>query len=280
MKYNLHTHTYLCKHAFGSAQEMVEQGLKDGYQIIGISDHIAYPTKNTAFRMEYEEKNSYLEDLKNLKIKYQDKITVLRGFEAEYQRELLYQLVDMFYNNQIDYLILGQHYRNIHKSNTYYGNRLSSRHIKNYVDQCIEAMKTGLFLFVAHPDLFMNSLEYFDENCYDESVRLIKAAIKYDVYLEYNAGGVRYGERLGLYQHEYSYPRLEFWELVKKFDAKVVINSDAHSPLQISDSAYKLACQQAYDLELNIVENIDLKEYNKRVNDFVIEYNKIREQSI
>ena len=275
-EYSLHNHTYLCKHAKGSAQDMLLQGIKDGFKMFGISDHIAYPTKETAFRMEYEEKEQYLNELKLLKQNYSNQIIFLRGFEVEYQREYLYQLVDMFANNEIDYLIIGQHYRDVHNPSTYYGSRIGSRQINSYVDQCIEAMKTGLFLFVAHPDLFMNSLNYFDEVCYDEAKRLIEAAIKYDVYLEYNAGGVRYSESLGLFPSEYGYPRKEFWQLVKELGAKVVVNADAHSPQQINDYAYNLACQQATDLELDILEKIDLTEYNKRVKDFITRYNEIK----
>ena len=275
-KYNLHNHTYLCKHASGSARDMVRQAMKDGYEIIGISDHIAYPTKATRFRMEYEEKEGYLQELKQLQHDYQDNIKVLRGFEAEYQREYLYQLVDLFSENKIEYLTLGQHYQDINNLSTYYGQQISQQQIKLYVDQCIEAMQTGLFLFVAHPDLFMNNIQDFDDFCYEEAKRLMEAAIKYNVYLEYNAGGVRYGTRLGLKRNEYPYPRLEFWQLARELKVKVIVNSDAHSPQQITDAAYLLACQQANDLGLDVVEELDLSEYQQKVMEFVTRYNEIR----
>ncbi|MDF9866794.1 histidinol-phosphatase (PHP family) [Bacilli bacterium PM5-3] len=274
-KYSLHNHTYLCKHALGSSKDMIEQGIKEGFEVFGISDHIAYPTKCTSFRMEFEQKTDYLNDLKNLKSKYKN-IKVLRGFEAEYQRDLLYQLVDMFKNDEIDYLILGQHYQNVHKENTYYGMISDPSLIKNYVDQCIEAMKTGLILFIAHPDLFINNISKFCDTCIDESKRLIEAAIKYDVYLEYNAGGMRSSINAGFSQEEYRYPRYEFWQLVKELNAKVVVSSDAHTPQQINDDIYQLACQQVDELGLNVIEEINFELYQERVNEFIKRYDEIR----
>ena len=265
---------YLCKHAIGTSRDMIEQGIRDGFKVFGISDHIAYPTKGTSYRMEYEYKEGYLADLKKLKEEF-SQITVLRGFEAEYQRKLLYQWVEMFEKDEIDYLILGQHYKDIDDESTYYGYRDDTDEIVSYVDQCIEAMRTGLILFVAHPDLYLNGISFFDDLCYRESKRLIEATIKYDVFLEYNAGGVRSSIGSELSQKEYRYPNYNFWQIVKELGAKVVVSSDAHSPRQINDYYYQLACQQVYDLELNVLEEIDLEAYSNRVKQFVEQYNDI-----
>ena len=276
-KYSLHNHTYLCKHALGSAKDMVEQAIEDGYTTIGISDHIAYPTKSTRYRMEYEQKGDYIQELKQLKNEYSN-ITLLSGFEAEYQRDLLHLLVDLFNNDEIDYLILGQHYANVHDESTYYGFHRDTMAASEYVDQCIEAMQTGLFMFIAHPDLFLNCIDNFEDVCYEQSKRLIEAALKYDVFLEYNAGGIRANERHGISQMNYSYPRYEFWQIVKALGAKVIVNADAHAPQQISDEAYQKACQQTQELGLTVIEEIDFVSYKNRVNEFTRQYNEIRKE--
>ncbi|WP_423364477.1 PHP domain-containing protein [Mycoplasma sp. P36-A1] len=269
MNYSLHNHTYRCKHAIGSEKEMLEEGYKQGFQVFGISDHIAYPTKETKYRMEYEERIPYLENLKQLKNEYKDKINFYRGYEVEYQSDYDDYLKSLFINDQVDYLVLGQHYYNIHKPASYYGGLVSTKEIKNYVDHCIQAMKTGYFLFLAHPDLFLNNGLSFDENALVQSKRLIQAAIENDVYLEYNAGGIRNGIRDGIDATSVSYPRNDFWYLVAKSKAKVVVNPDAHSPEQITDVAYQKAKLNAMTLKLNVVNEIDFEKYEKRINNII-----------
>ena len=107
-----------------------------------------------------------------------------------------------------------------------------------------EALKTGLFRMLAHPDLFaMNKLPW-DKNCDAASDRIIESAVRYGVILELNANGFRRGI------HEYPegprlmYPHIKFWEKVVGSGARVIIGSDAHEPCQVWD-----ACMpKAYDM--------------------------------
>lgn len=158
----MHNHTYRCKHAVGDEEEMIKQAISDGFEVVGISDHIAYPISATMFRMEYEEKDEYLSLLDKYRLKYQDKIKVYRGFEAEYEERFKEYIVDMYLNDRIDYLALGQHYYDVEKPETYHGNISVPSDLYLYVDQCIDAMKSGLFLFFAHPDLCFNYIYNFD----------------------------------------------------------------------------------------------------------------------
>lgn len=261
LNYTLHNHTYLCKHAVGDSKTMIEQAIKDGFKLIGISDHIAYPITETNYRMEYEERFIYFDELKKLKNQYSD-IVILRGFEAEYQPEFTDYYLSLFKKGSIDYLILGQHYQDVNYPQTYYGRNMSLLRIKEYVDRCIQAFESELFFFIAHPDLFLSEDIKFTIGIEEECIRLIKAAIKNNVYLELNAGGLR---------NKKGFPNNDFFKLVAKYQAPVIINSDSHHSDHINDKYVQQAYLMAQELNLNLVEP-DFKAYQKRIKEKVVHH--------
>ena len=40
---NYHTHTIRCNHAKGTEREYIEQAIKEGFKILGFSDHVPQP---------------------------------------------------------------------------------------------------------------------------------------------------------------------------------------------------------------------------------------------
>mgnify|MGYP000697771308 CR=1 FL=1 len=45
-KCNFHSHTVRCQHAVGEEREYVEEAIKEGFEVIGFSDHSPYLFKN------------------------------------------------------------------------------------------------------------------------------------------------------------------------------------------------------------------------------------------
>ncbi|MBQ0092821.1 MAG: histidinol-phosphatase, partial [Clostridiales bacterium] len=43
MRYNYHTHTDRCKHAVGREDDYIAVAIREGYDGLGISDHIILP---------------------------------------------------------------------------------------------------------------------------------------------------------------------------------------------------------------------------------------------
>ena len=84
--------------------------------------------------------------------------------------------------------------------------------------------------------------------------KIIESAIKNDVYLEFNANGLRRGPKPTngfIYEHGelYMYPRIEFWKLVcgeYKYN-KILINDDCHSMKDLCDDYTKKAYQLFID---------------------------------
>ena len=87
--FNYHTHTYRCGHADLSMEDedYIKEYIKMGFKKIAFTDHC--PQKNkidkrTDMRMDYSQKNEYIDSVKKLKEKYKGKIEIEVGFETEY----------------------------------------------------------------------------------------------------------------------------------------------------------------------------------------------------
>ena len=106
-KRNYHSHTARCGHAVGRDEESIENAVKAGLEVYGISDHVPYPVPNDAERMRMEQAEEYLEAVEGYREKYKDRIRIYLGMEIENfpsQRETL-----TAFRKRLDYCILGQH---------------------------------------------------------------------------------------------------------------------------------------------------------------------------
>ena len=97
-------------------------------------------------------------------------------------------------------------------------------------DGVIEGIESGLFNFVAHPDLIMASGRDWSDDLAACFSHVIDAAMAHSLPLEINGLGncrTAVKSREGIRQ---PYPYYKFWELVKEKGATVVCNADAHRP--------------------------------------------------
>lgn len=263
MKYNLHSHTYLCHHAVGDIEDYIIKAIECNYKIYGISDHAYLPDNIIARRGEYpwlryqmtkeEFYEYYLPTLDKVIEKYQNEIKIYKGIEVEYtfNNDKYYQEL----KSNLDYLILGIHFL-VDKDNELMGTR-GCKTIEE-LDLCcnttIKAMESGYFDILAHPDIFMYSYPKFDSKCEEISRKIIESAIKNNVILEINCEGIRKALKEGL--NPYSlYPNYEFWKIAKEYkDLKVIIGLDSHDPKQLSDETYNLALALVNDLNIKLYQ--------------------------
>lgn len=237
---NYHTHCCRCGHAGGSVEDYVVAAMDNGFDKIGMSDHVPYPDFNYGARMNYDEKDVYLDEVIAAREKYKDKIQIFSGFEAEYLPQYNSYYEELLKDDRCDYLILGVHFFEKDDGIIQYTYDIydSSLYIK-YAERAVEAMKTGYFKYLCHPDLI--GVGDFDIN--DDYKRafdiLIDGAVKYGFILEYNANGLRRGiNRLGN-SERYPYPIGEFWNMIKDTDIKVIAGSDCHNPKLLYDEYMK-----------------------------------------
>jgi histidinol-phosphatase (PHP family) len=183
-------------------------------------------------RMSRSQLDGYEEAIAKARKNY-PQLTILKGMECEYSVDLVpFYRDELLAKRQFDYLIVGNHFFPC-------GNRWVGAHsqirsgeeLMAYADHMVEAMASGLFAFVAHPDLFGNSYPFWDEHTVRCSKRIIEAAAYYKIPLELNAHGLRKPLIETKVGARPPYPLSPFWQLASTVKGiTVVANSDAHHP--------------------------------------------------
>ena len=220
---NYHTHTTRCNHATGTEREYIENAIAAGLHTLGFSDHCPqlFPGDYySSFRMRPEQVEDYVTTLLALREEYRGRIDIKIGYEVEYYPALFADFLAYVSRYPCDYIIMGQHFIENEVTGKYSGDSTSDpAHLRQYVDQVCEGMRTGKFTYFAHPDLV--PFPGPDEIYRAEYGRLIRCAMEEGVPLEINCLGIR--------DHRF-YPQQKFWSLAGELGASVVIGCDAHSP--------------------------------------------------
>ena len=251
MKVNLHTHTVRCGHAEGTDEEYVIAAIENGYTKLGFADHTPFVYDNGYYnytKMLPEEYPGYLESIRSLKKKFADKIEILVGLECESVPRFFPYLKEL--KKDLDYLILGNH-GDWSIGNPYSG-RLNQRwQLHRYFAEAVEGMESGLFLYLAHPDLMLNGYPKFDDAAQYLSRELCREANRLNIPLEYNLYGMckpQGGEGLG-------YPYALFWEIAAEENVRAVVGVDAHSPENFKTSDMEAAFSYLKGLGLEVLED-------------------------
>jgi len=229
MQANYHTHTYLCHHAKGTPEEYVERAIERGLKILGFSDHVPMPCSDPTYvsgcRMRVDQTELYVHTVLGLKEKYKNDIAIFVGYEAEYMPREFENMVKNLTRYPVDYMILGQHFSNNEYDGQYFGHpTFKESMIVKYVDQAVAGMETGMFTYLAHPDL----VNYIGPKAVyrREMTRLIEAANRTQTPMEFNL--------LGFATHR-NYPNDDFWRMVSEIGGTVVLGCDAHQVEMVGD---------------------------------------------
>lgn len=260
-EYVFHSHTYRCGHALKDIEDYVTEAIKQGYKKFGTSDHVFLPgVIQPGMRGDYLLLGEYIEEFKRCKALYGNQIEMHLGFECEYSNSFKKYYESLLRDKGFEYLICGQHLGFDDNFNDYWyfteDQDKQEEGLLRYRDDVINAIKSGLFLYIAHPDLFflccIKPNPIYDKVAED----IIEAAIKYDVPIEVNINGMlRNKTRNGITYLEY--PNDFFWEKAAKTKVKIVYGGDFHNPDHISN---KELMQKAKDfIERNHIRltNID-----------------------
>jgi len=232
---NLHTHTHLCKHAVGTVYDYCKAAFDKKINILGISDHVPFPDNRWINeRMDITELPLYCQELDQAIPEF-PQMEILKALECEYVREY-----DSFYREellgrwQFDYLIGAVHFIPLNGEwLSLYQEKFNASHLIRYARYFIESMESGLFLFMAHPDLFGYAYWEWDKNAEACARDILEAASKLKMPLEINGNGFRKSKIQTSQGLRLKYPLLKFWELAAEYDIRVLANSDAHSPEEI-----------------------------------------------
>ncbi len=221
---NYHTHTPRCNHAKGSEREFIEKAIKEGFKVLGFSDHSPQPFEEEFYswiRMRMSELPDYTETLVKLREEYKKDIQILIGYEVEYSRKYFPALMEELKKFPLDYLIQGQHFAPNEVEGIYVGEKTDKEeNLICYVDTTVEGMETGLFTYLAHPDLVNYTGP--DEIFCKHMKRIVEKSIELDIPLEVNMYGFSDGR---------NYPCDRFFRMAKDMGAKFVLGCDAHQTL-------------------------------------------------
>ena len=223
---NYHTHTRRCNHASGTEREYIENAIAQGFQVLGFSDHTPQPYPagfRSAIRMDMREIPEYTDTLVKLREEYKDQIRILIGYEVEYSTRFFPKLIEELRKYPLDYLILGQHFGINEVDGFYVGSPIFGEdQLQSYVETTIEGMETGLFTYLAHPDLvyYMGG----DEVYLRHMRRIVRKSIELNIPLEVNMYGFFDGRH---------YPCDRFFRMASEMGAKFVLGCDAHQPRMV-----------------------------------------------
>ena len=116
-----------------------------------------------------------------------------------------------------------------------------------------EAVQTGCYSYVAHPDLFMvrRTPEQWNNACERATEMICQACREQNIPLEYNLLGAREGRE---------YPSAQFWDLARKYWDHAILGVDAHSPEHLTDKAFfEEAREHLRKLGYTVQETLDFK---------------------
>lgn len=245
MDYNYHTHTHWCDHATGTPEEYIQIAIAGGIKHMGFSDHAPWIFPDgyeSHFRVPMARVGDYFAELRQLREKYRDQIELHIGFEMEYYPAYFEAMLENAKRVGAEYLILGQHFL----ANEHPGGHGSQRDtdseekLAEYVATVIKGIQSGVFTYVAHPDIFKFS---GDREAYRREMRKICVASReYNVPLEINFLGIRQGR---------NYPDEAFWEMAGQEQCTVTFGCDAHEATSAYDGKSLAKARQ-------LVEKFDL----------------------
>ena len=258
--FNFHTHTYLCGHAVGEAEEYVLKAIEAGFKDLGFSEHLCYPDWDDANeRIFYGKEDEYIAEINRLKAKYQQDINIYCGFEFEFFEDSIKHLEKM--KSKCDYMICGQHAYD--RKEHYYDNPeyCSDEYIDMMSKQVERALDLQLCKYVAHPDYFLLSKLDFSDSMKNSIRRIAEAVKRNDAVLEINLKGMKYGTRDYEGINSFYYPNYQVFKIIGEVGCKVVIGYDAHNPLDLLNRKRESEILAKFkDLNLNICDDLTIND--------------------
>ena len=234
---DLHMHTTWCD-GKNTPEEMIISGINKGLNKIGITAH-AYTWFDDTYCLKKEDYPAFKKEVRELAVKYKDKIEVLCGIEQDYYSDMSTEGFDYIIGSD-HYLKIGEKYYPIDSGEEGFV-KLAGLYDGDYLSMC-EAYyknvgdlvnKTGADI-IGHFDMIT---KYNERKAYIDTTepRYIhawkKAAdelLKYHRTFEINTGAMSRGYR------STPYPSREIFNYLISSGAIIMANSDCHSAVYVA----------------------------------------------
>ena len=229
LRLDIHTHTIASGHAYGTIREMAAAAAERGLDLLGISEH-GPGIPGTCDPIYFCNLNKVPRRLSGVEVLHGCEVNVLDdGTLSLPQRRL----------EVLDYAIVGIHLLCYHDAGP-----------EKNTDNLISCMKHEKISFVSHPDSDKMPVQYD---------RLVRAAKEYHVALEVNNSSLRHPDNRPGCVRNYK----EMLELCQRYDVPIIVNSDAHDPVDVGrfDSALALINEVGFDERL--ILNTDVTRFKQ-----------------
>ncbi len=254
---NYHTHTYRCKHALGDCMDYIQVAKNAGLTTLGFSEHMPLPNDRwTHVHLEAEGLEEYVHTVRECDDRTSD-LEILLGGECEYiKEEHAYYQEELLDRHQFDYLIGAPHWIPCGSDWVGYTKMKNAEDLRYFASYCVSVIESGLFSYLAHPDVFMVGYKEWDANATACTNDIIDASLELGIPLELNANGLRKSE-IGSFDEigKALYPNISFWQLAAERKVPAIIGSDAHDPDLLTDRI-DICEQLAAQLGIKIVDTL------------------------
>ena len=239
IRVDLHNHTTRCNHAEGTIDEYIQKAIALGINIYGFSEH-APMDFDSHYRLNFDEMESYTNDILIAKEYHKEKIQILLGYEVDWLPGYMDERV---LGAKVDYMIGSIHFLDQWGfDNPEFIGKWKNKNIdeiwKVYFEATENMAKSGKFDIVGHFDLikifkFMpkQDIRLLAKN----ALHAIKAS---NMVLEINTAGLRK-------PIEEMYPSRTLVEEAYALDILITFSSDAHDVAHIG-AGYDLATSMAH----------------------------------
>lgn len=225
-----HTHTPLCRHAEGWPVDYARVAVERGLGELGFADHNPMPEQFDDWRMLRDELPRYIEAVEEARAQF-PQLNIRLGLECDFIPGHEWWIEELAGMADWDYLIGSVHY--LRQGWEVDHPQYVARHKghaeeiwRDYWDLFVQCIRSGLFDFVAHPDLpkkFGITPPGDLRRYYNPAV---VALAETGTPFEINTAGLRRDCRE-------MYPARGFIELAHAAGVPLLINSDAHTPADV-----------------------------------------------
>ena len=239
--YNLHTHTQFCD-GHAPMEEFVTEAIAAGITHLGFSPH-APVTIASPVNMSREDVQRYFDEIQRLRDVYGDRIHLYTSMEIDYVSVGDGPASDYFQQLPLDYRIGSVHFipgnpdEMVDIDGKFQGFKARmGKHfngdieyvVTTFFSQMMAMVEEGGFDIVGHMDkIGYNASQYCDgideEPWFDKLViDLFENIMDHHLTIEVNT-------KAWLQRNRF-YPNLKYFGMLKRFNAPIVVNSDAHYP--------------------------------------------------
>lgn len=226
---DLHMHTIMSGHAFGTVRDMAEVAAERNLKVIGITEH-GPGIPGTCDPIYFRNIVDAPRNLSGVELLYGSEVNVLNGGKLSLDRRHL---------DCLDYAVAGIH-----------GLCYENEGIVKNTDNVIRCMEDHKVKFISHPDDDHYPLDY---------EALVQGAKAYNTALELNNSSLRKPSLRPNCVANYE----KMIPLCMEHGVYIVVNTDSHNHTQVGDFSYAIALLERIGINEHLILNNDMDKMKK-----------------